>query len=102
MNPTYLCMYISLFLLFFVVIPQLKKRPLPVSVMKKRKGKPKMYELAQKLIGKNCYITAGASLKGVIKEVTQGGILVENGQQVYVINLDYISYISVIPDKKKK
>ena len=61
-----------------------------------------MYELAQKFIGKECLIyTFNASqLTGVIKEVNEGAILIENGDNLEAVNFDFIVRIREYPRKK--
>ena len=62
-----------------------------------------MVELAKKFIGKDCLIYAFDSnhqITGVIKEVTDGAVLVEKNGQLEAINLDYITkYINSIINK---
>jgi len=50
-----------------------------------------MVDLVKKLIGKECMIyTMNSQLKGVIREVTNGGIAVDDGKNTEIVNLDYI------------
>ena len=61
-----------------------------------------MYELAQKFIGKECliYTFNSSQLTGVIKEVNEGGILIENGDTLEAVNFDFIVRIREYPRKK--
>lgn len=61
-----------------------------------------MYELAQKFIGKECliYTFNSSQLTGVIKEVNEGGILLENGDNLEAVNFDFIVRIREYPKKK--
>ena len=61
-----------------------------------------MYELAQKFIGKECliYTFNSSQLTGVIKEVNEGGILIENGDNLEAVNFDFIVRIREYPRKK--
>lgn len=61
-----------------------------------------MYELAQKFIGKECliYTFNSSQLTGVIKEVNEGGILLENGDTLEAVNFDFIVRIREYPRKK--
>ena len=61
-----------------------------------------MYELAQKFIGKECliYTFNSSQLTGVIKEVNEGAILIENGDNIEAVNFDFIVRIREYPKKK--
>jgi hypothetical protein len=60
-----------------------------------------MVDLVKKLIGKECLIyTMNSQLKGVIREVTNGGMVVDDGKSTEIVNLDYI--IRVRESKKSK
>ena len=63
-----------------------------------------MIELAKKLIGKECIIYAFDSnhqFVGVIKEVNDGGVLIENYGAIEVINLDFVIRIREYPRNNK-
>lgn len=61
-----------------------------------------MYELAQNFIGKECliYTFNSSQLTGVIKEVNEGGILLETGDTLEAVNFDFIVRIREYPRKK--
>lgn len=61
-----------------------------------------MYELAQNFIGKECliYTFNSSQLTGVIKEVNEGAILIENGDNLEAVNFDFIVRIREYPRKK--
>lgn len=62
-----------------------------------------MKELATKFIGKECLIYAfdgNHQFDGVIKEVTDGAILLEKNSKIEAINLDFIIHIREYPRKK--
>lgn len=65
----------------------------------------KMKELAQKFIGKECLIYTVASdlsaEKGVIKEITENGILLDYNGNLQVINLEYVISIREWPRNAK-
>ena len=74
--------------------------------LKKRKTEDKieMIELAKRFIGKECLIYAFDSshqFQGVIKEVSNGAILVENQGQMEAINLEFVIRIREFPTNKK-
>ena len=61
-------------------------------------------ELAKKFINKECLIYAFDSshqFEGVIKEVTDGAILVEKAGTTEAINLDFVIRIREFPKNKK-
>lgn len=63
-----------------------------------------MIELAKRFVGKECLIYSFDSnhqFTGVIKEVTDGAILVENGETSEAINLDFVIRIREYPKNKK-
>jgi len=63
-----------------------------------------MKELAEKFIDKECVIYSfdgGHQFDGVIKEVTDGAILVEKDGKLEAINLDFVIRIREYPRNKK-
>lgn len=71
----------------------------------KHKENCKMKTLAEKFIGKDCYVyTIANSMtaeRGIITEVTDGGLLLEYKGKSSAINLEHITTISEIPQKSK-
>ena len=62
-----------------------------------------MKELAKRFIDKECLIYAFDSNRqfdGIIKEVTDGAILIEKGDTVEAINLDFVIRIREYPKNK--
>ena len=62
-----------------------------------------MKELAKRFIDKECVITSfdgNHQYEGVIKEVTDGAILVEKDEKIEAINLDFVIRIREYPRKK--
>ena len=62
-----------------------------------------MKELAKKFIDKECVISSfdgGHQYEGVIKEVTDGAILVEKDGKIEVLNLDFVIRIREYPRNK--
>ena len=75
-------------------------------IIKKRKVEDdtNMKELAKGFIGKECLIYSFDSSRqfvGVIKEVSDSAILVENKGQIEAINLDFVIRIREYPKNKK-
>ena len=63
-----------------------------------------MIELAKRFIGKECLIytfDCGHQFEGIIKEVTDGAILLEKKGTVEAINLDFVIRIREYPTNKK-
>ena len=63
-----------------------------------------MKELAKRFIDKECVITSfdgNRQYEGIIKEVTDGAILIENDGKLSAINLDFIIRIREYPKNKK-
>ena len=62
-----------------------------------------MRELAKRFIDKECVISSfdgNHQYEGVIKEVTDGAILVENNGKMEALNLDFVIRIREYPRKK--
>ena len=62
-----------------------------------------MKELAKKFIAKECIISSidgNHQYDGVIREVTDGAVLIEKGGNLEAINLDFIMRIREYPRKK--
>ena len=63
-----------------------------------------MIELAKRFIGKECIIYAFDSshqFEGIIKEVTDGAILIQKEEKFEAINLDFVIRIREYPRNKK-
>ncbi len=63
-----------------------------------------MVELAKKFIGKDCLIysfDSNRQFSGIIKEVTDGALLVEKEGEIEAINLDFVIRIREYPKNKK-
>lgn len=63
-----------------------------------------MEELAKKFIDKECIIASfdgNHQYDGIIKEVTEGAILIEKDGKIEAINLDFVIRIREYPRNKK-
>lgn len=63
-----------------------------------------MVELAKRFIGKDCVISSFDSnhqFDGVVKEVTNGAVLIEKNGKLEAINLDFVIRIREYPRNKK-
>lgn len=105
MNPSTYIPIIIMWIIIFVVLRN-RKAAIAKKIIKKRKmeGNTEMKELAKKFINKECLIYAFDSnhqFDGVIKEVTDGAILIEKSNAVEAINLDFVIRIREFPKNKK-
>jgi nitrogen regulatory protein PII len=66
------------------------------------KEKEQMTELAKRFIDKKCVIYSlnDNQITGVIKEVSEGALLVEKDGNIQAVNLDFIVRIREYPTKK--
>lgn len=71
----------------------------------KQKGEKEMKALAEKFVGKDCLVYTMASsvesIKGVIREVTDGGLLIEDNGNLQAVNLEYVTRIREWPRNAK-
>lgn len=105
MNPSFYLPILALFLILFMLW-QNQRNAIIKKIIQKHKSEDKtdMIELAKKFIGKECLIYAFDSnhqFSGVIKEVTDGALLIENGETLEAINLDFVIRIREYPKNKK-
>ncbi|MFZ1225854.1 MAG: hypothetical protein WAR20_05510 [Bifidobacterium adolescentis] len=73
---------------------------------KRNSGKDKvMEELARQFIGKECIIytvtSTDSSIQGTVKDVTDGGIVLEMDGNVEAVNLEYVTRIREYPRNAK-
>ena len=63
-----------------------------------------MVELAKRFIGKECLVysyNSISALGGIIKEVSDGAILIEENNNMQIVNLDFVVRIQEYPRNKK-
>lgn len=66
-----------------------------------KKEKQQMVELAKQFIGKECILyTLNNQVNGTITEVSDGAVVLENGNTREIVNLDYIIRIREYPRNK--
>lgn len=107
MNGSYIAVLV---LLFVVIIPWINRQK-RLAVIKHIKNKKynkennSMKELAKQFIGKECiiYTVTGTDsvIKGIVKEVTDGGIVVEKKDGTEAVNLEYVTRIREWPRNSK-
>lgn len=104
MNPSTYIPIIMLWIIIFIMFRN-RKTAIAKKIVKKRKmeGNTEMKELAKRFIGKECliYTFSGNQYEGIIKEVTDGAILIEKTGENEAINLDYVVRIREFPKNKK-
>ena len=100
--------YIPIIVLFIIlfITARNQKAVIARKVIKNRKteDKTEMIELAKRFIGKECLISAFDSnhqFDGIIKEVTEGAILIEKAGTLEAINLDFVIRIREYPRNAK-
>lgn len=100
--------YVIVFVLVIFWLIYWKRRQIVVArrAVPKRKseGNAEMKELAKRFIGKESIITTfdmNHGFDGIIREVTDGAILIEKGGRLEAINLDFVIRIREYPRKKK-
>ncbi len=103
MNPA---VYIAIFLpLLVLVLTRRRNNDVIAKLMNRRKNKEeriKMTELAKGFIGKDClvYLFNGNQYSGIVKNVSDGAVLIEKDGAEELINLDFVSRIREYPRKK--
>lgn len=105
MESSYYIPIIVVFIILFILLRN-QKSAIAKKVIKKRKAEEKteMIELAKRFIGKECLIYAFDSnhqFNGMIKEVSDGAILIENNGSIEAVNLDFVIRIREYPKNKK-
>ena len=105
MNPS---TYIPIIVLWIIIFIMLRNRKAVIArqIIKKRKmeGNTEMKELAKRFIDKECIISSfdgNHQYEGIIKEVTDGAILVEKDGKIEALNLDFVIRIREYPRNKK-
>ena len=106
MNPTTYIPIVVLWIVIFFLYYNKRKAVIIRNMIEKRKqgGNQKMKELAERFINKECVVYAFDSnhqYVGVIKEVTDGAILLEKDGKAEAINLDFVIRLREYPLNKK-
>jgi len=98
---TWIVIYLPLFIIFLIVLPQQNSVRKMIIMKKKRKGGRAIMpnELLKKYIGKNCIIYTGSfgtNVMGKIIEVNENWIEVETKKNVELINVEYVQNIRIV------
>ena len=82
-----------------------KRNIIAKKIVEKRKTgeNSKMKDMAVKFIDKDClvYTFDGRQYDGIIKEVSEGAVLIEKDEKLEALNLDFVLRIREYPKNKK-
>ena len=106
MNPSTYMPIIIMWIIIIYVLLRNRRAVVVRQIIKKRRmeGDTEMQELAKRFIDKECVITSfdgNRQYEGIIKEVTDGAILIENNGKTEAINLGFVIRIREYPKNKK-
>ena len=106
MNPSTYIPIIVMWIIIIYVLLSNRKAVIARQIIKKRKteGNTEMKELAMRFIDKECVISSfdgNHQYDGIIKEVTDGALLLEKDGKIEAINLDFVIRIREYPRNKK-
>ena len=106
MNPSIFIPIIFLMIIIIIMYRNRRKVVVIRKIIEKRKlgDNTEMKELAKRFIDKECVISSfdgNHQYEGIIKEVTDGAILVEKDGKIEAINLDFVICIREYPKNKK-
>lgn len=109
MQSTWYIYFLLLAVIFLIYLPQKRKRKyvanrwLLKNSTANERGRIAMKELAERFIGKDVYIKLlEGTADGVVKEVTDSGIVLENKNGIQIVNLSYIIKLREFPYKNGK
>ena len=106
MEPSTFAALLPIWILLLVILPAQRRRKRTIlanKILNKELENKEMFELAKRFIEKECIIFAfdGNQYNGVIKEVTNGAILIEKRGAQEAINLNFVVKIKEIVKCKK-
>jgi len=106
LNPSTYMPIIIMWIIIIYVLLRNRRAVVVRQIIKKRRmeGDTEMQELAKRFIDKECVITSfdgNRQYEGIIKEVTDGAILIENNGKTEAINLGFVIRIREYPKNKK-
>jgi len=104
-SSTYIAIIVMWIIIIYVLLSN-RKAVIARQIIKKRKteGNTEMKELAMRFIDKECVISSfdgNHQYEGIIKEVTDGALLLEKDGKIEAINLDFVIRIREYPRNKK-
>ncbi len=91
-----------LFVLFLVLGEQRLAMLKKLIEKRKKEGNTQMKELAERFVGKEClvYVFGWHTYEGTLKEVADGALLIQKGETLEAVNLDFVMRIREYPRKK--
>ncbi len=96
--------YIAIFLLIIFIVKERHNKEwyAATRIRKNKQEVQNMVELAKRFVGKECliYLFGGNQITGVIQEVSDSAILVENKGMTDAVNLEFVTRIREYPRKK--
>ena len=106
MEPSTFAALLPIWILLLVILPAQRRRKRTIlanKILNNELENKEMFELAKRFIEKECIIYAfdGNQYSGVIKEVTEGAILIEKRGVTEAINLNFVVKIKEIVKCKK-
>jgi hypothetical protein len=104
-SSSWIAIYLPLFIIFFVVLPQQQHTQMYITRKnKRRKGLMTMTnEMLKKYIGKTCMISTGSmgsSVKGRILDVNENWVEVETNKGIQVVNAEFIMTIKMLGESR--
>ena len=105
MEPTTFAAFLPIWLLLFVILPAQRRKKTTIIANKilyrNETEKKEMFELAKRFIEKECaiYTFDGNQYTGTIKEVTEGGVLIDRKGKTEILNLNLVIRIKEIIKK---
>ena len=108
MDSSYIILFVLLFLVILPWIARQRKIAAVRHILNRKKQNKEnlhMKELAKQLVGEECIIytiaSSDASIQGVIKEIGDGGMVIERKSgEKEIINLDFVTRIRQYPRNK--
>ena len=85
-------------------VPEVLSHSSEIQKLKRAQNK-EMEELAKQFVGKECIIYTLASndsyIKGIIKNVADGGMMIDNSGNIEAVNLEFVTRIREYPRNSK-
>lgn len=99
-SSTWIGIYLPLFIIFLIIIPQKQelKKTVLMKIKKRRDGITMTNEIIKRYIGKNCKIYTGSfgtSVTGKITNVEDNWLEVKTKKGIELINADFIYNIKI-------
>lgn len=107
MQSTWYIYFMLFVVVFLLYLPRKRKRKYAAykinNCIKNEEGRIAMRALAERFIGKDVYVKLlEGNADGVVREVTDSGIVLENKNGIQIVNLNYIIKLREYPYKNGK